>query len=178
MRKVLVALALSAMASGAFAQTVFVGISGLDSVNALGDSLNVVLLVDLGVADAEVTSIEWDLGFTPFLPSWTAEPNMQFSDSSQARTYNWDMGDWGGVNDSNPINLAGSESTSFFVGADGMLRIELWEDFVDFSGADGFYDQGVLTINFVPAPSSLSIARSRRNAGNASPSLSTVHDLV
>ena len=66
------------------------------------------------------------------------------------------MGDWGGVDNSVPIALAGSVATSFFVGGDGLLRIEFWEDFVDFKGADGFYGS-TLTIHYIPAPASLAL---------------------
>ncbi len=68
------------------------------------------------------------------------------------------MSDWGGVNDSTPLAYSGSEGTSFFADGSGDVRIEFWEDFVDFPGApDGTYDIGSITLKFVPAPSSLAL---------------------
>lgn len=157
MRKLVVAFAVAAFASTALASEVIVDIAGVESVNDLGDGLNVVMVIDLGLAGAEVTSIEWDLFFTPNSPSWTAEPNMQYSDSAQVNIFNWDMGDWGGVNNSTPIALADGTATSFFVGGDGILRLEFWEDFVDFDDADGIYDRGTLTIGYVPEPATLAL---------------------
>lgn len=146
-----------AMAGGALADQVVVDITGVESRDELGNLVNVVLGVDLGLANAEVTGIAWDLLYTPNSPSWTSEPNIQFSDLGQSSIYNWDMGDWGGVNNSTPIVLAGSVATSFFVGGSGILRIEFWEDFVDFAGAaDGVYGSA-LTITYVPAPASLAL---------------------
>ncbi len=133
-----------------------VDISGVESRNGLGDPTNIVLLIPLAPG-AEVVGFDWDLFFAPFPPSWTSEPNMQFSNSSQTSVHNWDMGDWGGVDNSNPISLTGSDLIGIFVGDDGLLRIEFWEDFVDFQGADGIYDNSTLTIFSIPAPSCLAL---------------------
>ena len=157
MRKLVVAFAVAAFASTALASEVLVDIPGVESVNPLGDGANVVMSIDLGLAGAEVTSIEWDLFFTPISPSWTSEPNMQYSDSALTDIFNWDMGDWGGVNSSDPIALDGGTATSFFVGGDGILRLEFWEDFDDFDLVDGTYDRGTLTIGFVPEPATLAL---------------------
>jgi hypothetical protein len=159
MRKLIAAIAVAAVASGAFAQSVNVDISGTESIDALGFAGNAVINVDLGVANAEVTSVSWNLGFTPNSPSWTSEPHMQYSDSAQTDTYDWSMGAFGGVNNSTPIVMAGSDPTSFNVGADGILRIEFWEDFVDFAGlADGVYDaDSSLRVEYVPEPASLAL---------------------
>ena len=157
MRKTVAAFAVAAMAGGALAQQVVVDITGVESRDGQGNPINVVLGVDLGLPNAEVTGIAWDLLFTPNAPSWTSEPHMTYGDTSGSNAYDWDMGNWGGVNHSPPISLRGSDTTSFLVGADGILRIEFWEDFVDFAGAaDGVYGS-TLIISFVPAPSSLAL---------------------
>ncbi len=150
MRKIIAAFAFAAIASGASAQTVVVDITGVESRDGQGNPINVVLGVDLGVPNAEVTGIAWDLLFTPNAPSWTSEPHMTYGDTGGSNAYDWDMGNWGGVDNSTPITLLGSDTTSFFVGGDGILRIEFWEDFVDFAGAaDGGYGSGSsLTISF------------------------------
>ena len=132
MQKTVTVLAALAMASGALAQ-VNVNISGVESRDGQGAAVNVVMLVNLGTPNAEVLFVGWDLSFTPNAPSWTSEPHMTFGDSAGSNAYDWDMGNWGGVNNSNPLALNGQDATSFFVGGDGLLRIELWEDFVDFS---------------------------------------------
>ena len=161
MRKIVAAFAVAAMAGGAFGQSVVVDITGVQSRDEQGNPINFVLGVDLGLANAEVTGIAWDLLYTPNSPSWTSQPHMTYGDTAGSNAYDWDMGSWGGVNNSIPITLVGSDTTSFFVGADGILQIEFWEDFVDFAGAaDGFYGSQLpspLTIRFVPAPSSLAL---------------------
>ena len=151
------ASAVAAIAGGASAQSANVNLSGLESRDEQGNAINVVLLVPL-VPNAEVIGIDWNLFFTPNSPSWTSEPHLTFGDSAGSNAYDWDMGGFGGVNNSTPIALAGNVGTSFFVGGDGLLRIELWEDFVDFAGAaDGIYSNSGLVIWYVPAPSSLAL---------------------
>ena len=158
MRKIIIAtVAVAAIVGAALADEVVVDITGVESRNAQGDPINVVLGVDLGLPNAEVTGIAWDLLFTPNSPSWTSEPHMTYGDTGGSNAYDWDMGNWGGVDNSTPISLLGSDTTSFFVGGDGILQIEFWEDFVDFQGsADGVYGSQ-LTIDFIPAPSSLAL---------------------
>lgn len=133
-----------------------VDISGVESRNGLGDGANVVLLINLA-PNAEVVGFDWELFYTPRAPSWTDEPNMRFSDTGQTSNYNWDMGDWGGVSNSDPIALAGSDVFSIMLGADGVLRLEFWEDFVDYNGRDGTYSNSVLVISYIPAPSCLAL---------------------
>jgi len=159
MKKTIAVIAAAALAGSAMAgNEIIVDLTGIESWDDQGDPDNVVLSIDLGVPGAEVTGMEWDLGFTPFSPSWTEEPHITLSDTDQTDMYDWDMGDWGGTSNSDPIDLAGSDSFSLFVGDDGMLRIEFWEDFVDFSdGPDGFYDRGTLNISFVPAPGAIAL---------------------
>ncbi len=158
MKKVVLVSVLALMiGTTALADQVVVDITGVESRHGQGDGTNVVLSVDLGVANAEVTGIAWDLFFTPNSPSWTSEPHMTYGDSGGSNDYDWDMGNWGGVSNSTPISLAGSDATSFFVGGDGLLRIEFWEDFDD-SGVDpdGVYGSS-LTIDFIPEPASLAL---------------------
>ena len=157
MGRIVALFAITAIVGGALAQSVVVDITGVESRDEQGNPINVVLGVDLGIPNAEVTGIAWDLLFTPNSPSWTSEPHMTYGDTGGSNAYDWDMGNWGGVNNSVPITLVGSDSTSFFVGGDGILQIEFWEDFVDFAGvADGIYGSS-LTIRFVPEPSSLAL---------------------
>lgn len=154
MRKIICTFAVAAIVAAASAQ---VDLTGVTSNNAQGDPGNVVLFVDLGVANAEVTGIDFDLDYTPISPSWTSEPHWTLGDSGGSEGHTWNMIDWGGVNNSNPISIVGNEATSFNVGADGLLRIEFWEDFVDFDGPDGTYTRGTLDVTFVPEPASLAL---------------------
>ena len=157
MGRIVAVFAITAIVGGALAQSVIVDITGVESRDEQGNPINVVLGVDLGIPNAEVTGIAWDLLFTPNSPSWTSEPHMTFGDTGGSNAYDWDMGNWGGTTTSTPISLLGSDSTSFFVGGDGILQVEFWEDFVDFAGAaDGVYGSQ-LTIRFVPEPSSLAL---------------------
>ena len=157
MRKTVAAFAVAAMADGAFAQSVNVNIGNVPSVNGQGDPANIVLLVNLGVPNAEVTGIDWNFAFLPVGASWTAEAHMTFGDSGGSNAYDWDMGNWGGANNSIPVSLNGTDTTSFLVGGDGLLRIEFWEDFDNHPGPDGIYDRVLLTIRYIPAPSSLAL---------------------
>ncbi len=158
MQKTVAVFAVAAMAGGAFAQSVNVNISGVTSERSQGDPANIVLLVNLGVPNAEVTGIDWNFSFLPIGSSWTAEAHMTYGDSGGSNAYDWDMGNWGGANNSLPVSLNGTDTTSFLVGGDGLLRIEFWEDFVNNNPIpDGIYDRGMLTIRYIPAPSSLAL---------------------
>ena len=112
MRKTVAAFAVAAMADGAFAQSVNVNIGNVPSVNGQGDPANIVLLVNLGVPNAEVTGIDWNFAFLPVGASWTAEAHMTFGDSGGSNAYDWDMGNWGGANNSIPVSLNGTDTTA------------------------------------------------------------------
>lgn len=153
MKKVLAVLSVAGLTSVAMAD-VDVDLTGVESRYGLGDGGNQVILVNTGIPNVEITGIEWDLFFTPNSPSWTDEPNWDFSNGG----HNWDMGDHGGTSNSNPIALIGSEVTSFFADGAGIVRIEFWEDFDDGGvDPDGVYNQGTLTLKFIPAPASAAL---------------------
>lgn len=156
MKKTIVILAAAGLASVAAAD-VIVDITGVTSNDGFNAPVNITLTVATGIPNVEITGIEWDIFYTPFGNSWTSEPHWAFSDLG----HDWDMGagGHGGVNNNNPIALSGSEATSFFADGNGDVTIQFWEDFVDFPNApDGIYgDDSSITLNFVPAPSSLAL---------------------
>lgn len=153
MKKTIVILTAAGLASAAAAD-ITVDIAGVTSNDGQGAGVNVVLTVATGVPNVEVTSIDFEGFYVPNGNSWTAEPHWTF----QGGGHTWNMSDWGGVNNPNPLQYAGSEGTSFFTDGNGDVTIEFWEDFVDFPGApDGTYDRGSITMKFVPAPSSLAL---------------------
>ncbi len=152
MKKTIAILAAAGLASAAAAD-VTVDIAGVTSNNAQGDGGNVVLTVNVGAANAEITSIDFEGFYVPNSPSWTSEPQWSF----QGGGHLWGMSNHGGVDDSNPLAYAGSEATSFFSDGNGDVTIEFWENFVDFNGPDGTYERGSITLKVIPAPASLAL---------------------
>jgi len=155
MKKTLAVAALAATAGLATAGlSVTVDVSGAESWDFLGDPDNTVLQVLLG-ANATVTGISWDVNLTTIGLSWADEHTWTFEGG--AAQVNPGAGDAFTVVN---MNYQGSTSTSFQVGADGLLDIELHEvGFDDNPNAvDSFLEAGSsLTINYVPAPGALAV---------------------
>lgn len=155
--KTRVAIAVLALAAGTtMAQSITVDISGVESRDGLGDASNVHLQANLG-AGAVVTGISWDVGIETVPPSWLCEPQVEFTTNGGSGSYSLlfsatDCFDGTGF-------YAGGAAVNIAVGGDGILDMEFWENFVDFSdAADAYYLQGSsITIEYVPAPSALAL---------------------
>lgn len=155
--------------AGASATTT-VNLTGAVSHSGLGSSLNEVYNVNLG-ANAVVTGIGWDLFIATIGGSWLSEARFNFSSTGDLfdgvaltpavgeTTPGSGAYTSGGIIDLTaiPDGAGGFIDLSFAVGADGILRIELYESFVDNSGTGDAFVDGTLTIQYTPAPSAMAL---------------------
>lgn len=144
--KLLVSLSLFACSS-VFAAPLVVNVAGVTSEGEIGDSGNTVLNFNVG-ANSVITSVAYSLNLTAFSPSWLSEIGVAFtgSDGIEGVVFN------PGFGDDNPGTATYTGSADlidfgldFAVGADGILRLEFYEDFDDFAGVDGIWNFGTLT---------------------------------
>jgi hypothetical protein len=177
--------------STTFAAPLVVNVAGIESFGEVGDSGNTVLNFNVG-AFATITSISYNVNITAFTPSYLSEIGLYFGDSDQSTGVFFTPG----FQNPNPGTGTYADSAdlvdlglAFQVGADGILRLEFFEDFDDGSvSPDGIWNFGTITFTTdavdvptpgdVPEPASgllfgagLALmgytARRRRSAGKA-----------
>lgn len=149
--KLLVSLSLFACSS-VFAAPLVVNVAGVESYGEIGDAGNTVLNFNVG-ANSVITSVSYNINLTAFTPSWLSELGLNFTDSSQADGVFFTPA----FADTNPGTGTYTDfadlvalGLSFAVGADGILRLEFFEDFDDFDGADGIWNFGTITFGVEP----------------------------
>lgn len=149
--KLLVSLSLFACSS-VFAAPLVVNVAGVESQGGIGDSGNTVLTYNIG-ANSVITSINYSLNLTAFSPSWLSEIGLAFTDSDGIEGVVFNPG----ADDSIPGTATYTGSADlvdlgldFAVGADGILRLEFYEDFDDFAGVDGIWNFGTITFGVEP----------------------------
>lgn len=133
-----------------FAAPLTVNVAGVQSVGEIGDPANTVLTYNVG-ANATITAISYSVNVTAFSPSWLSEIGLAFTDSDGIEGVFFTPG----FDDGNPGTATYSDSAdldalglSFSVGADGILRLEFFEDFDDESvNPDGVWNFGTITFN-------------------------------
>ncbi|RZL35076.1 MAG: PEP-CTERM sorting domain-containing protein [Rubrivivax sp.] len=156
------ALAFSALAAQAV--PVVIDVTGAQSINQFGEAGNTVWLVDVG-ANAVLNSLDWTVTLSAFAPSSLSEMQLSFgSAGGPALNFAPDVIDG--------FSGAGSYTGSFDLtglgiaaGADGKLRLEFNESFMDperLGLADGEWVSGKLTFDVtaaaVPEPASATLA--------------------
>ncbi|MEM9372639.1 MAG: PEP-CTERM sorting domain-containing protein [Planctomycetota bacterium] len=153
----------NASAPAGAVQTVTVDISGVNSWDFQGASVNEIISVNIG-GDFLVTGIGWDVNLSTIGASWLSETTLGFLDSGIGLQVTPGIGDdftgsasysSGGI-----LDLAAADPTfPFSAGADGIVQIEVFESFDDVSGAiDNVFGAGsTLQIQFVPAPGALAM---------------------
>lgn len=151
LNKLLVSLSFFACTS-LFAAPLTVDIAGVESYGEIGDPGNTVLNFNVG-ANSTVTSIEYSFNLTAIDPSWLSEIGLAFTDSKGNAGVVFNPG----INDTFPGSdtYTGSADLvnfglAFQVGNDGILRLEFYEDFDDFGGADGIWNFGTITFGIEP----------------------------
>jgi len=166
--KLLVSLSVFACSS-LFAAPLVVDLANVQSNAPLGDPANTVLTFDVG-ADSTITSFSIAVNLSAFEPSWLSELGLAVSNSSVSSGFTVNPGI--GNDRSGTASYAGSYDLvdlgiAFNVGADGILRLEFYEDVDDLTtGPDGQWNAGTLTFNVeaaggpdqpgeVPEPASL-----------------------
>ncbi|MEM8513991.1 hypothetical protein RCH14_003327 [Massilia sp. MP_M2] len=147
LKQLLVGLSLLACTS-AFAAPLVVNIAGAQSFGAVGEAGNTVLTFNVG-AGSQITSIAYNVNITAFTPSYLSEIGLYFSDSAQSTGVyftpgfaNSSPGTGTYADSANLIDLG----LDFMVGADGILRLEFFEDFDDgLVSPDGIWNFGTIT---------------------------------
>jgi len=147
--KMLAGLSFFACAS-LFAAPLTVDVTGVQSVGEIGDPGNTVLTYNIG-ANATITAISYNVNVTAFTPSWLSEIGLAFTDSDGIEGVVFNPG----FEDGNAGTQTYSDSAdlealglSFSVGADGILRLEFYEDFDDGAvSPDGVWNFGTITFN-------------------------------
>lgn len=146
--KFIASLSLFACAS-VFAAPTTINVAGVQSYGEFGDSGNTVLNVNIG-ADAHVIGVSYNVNVTAFSPSWLSEIGFAITDSTISEGVlflpGFGVDASGTASYSDTIDLV-FEDLSFYVGADGILRIEFYEDYSDELFPDGIWNSG--TISFV-----------------------------
>ena len=152
LNKLLVSLSFFASAS-LFAAPLTVDIAGVESIGEIGDPGNTVLTFNVG-ANATVTSVDYSFNLTAIDPSWLSEIGLSFTDSDgiEGVVFNPGVGDTipGTATYSGSADLV-DFGLAFKVGADGILRLEFYEDYDDFGGPDGIWNFGSITFGIEPA---------------------------
>ncbi|MBD8656162.1 PEP-CTERM sorting domain-containing protein [Oxalobacteraceae sp. CFBP 13730] len=149
LKNLLVGLSLLVCTS-AFAVPIVVDVAGVQSFGAAGAAGNTVLNVNVG-AGSRITGIAYDVNVTAFTPSWLSEIGLYFGDSAQSTGVFFTPG----FEDANPGTGSYADSADlialgfdFEVGADGILRLEFFEDFNDAAiSPDGIWNFGTITFD-------------------------------
>ena len=128
-----------------------VDVAGIQSHGfLLEDPDNTVLNYNVG-ANSTITSVNYSINLTAFSPSWLADIGLLFTDSNVFNGVIWTpgFGDTGPgtASYSGTLDLV-AEGLDFAVGADGILRLEFYEDWDDLAGADGQWNFGTISFNY------------------------------
>ncbi|WP_426192538.1 PEP-CTERM sorting domain-containing protein [Massilia sp. DWR3-1-1] len=147
--KFLASLSLFACAS-VFAAPLVINVSGIQSNGELFDPANPTFNYQVG-ANASVIGISYSVTMTAFDPSYLSEMGFVISDSgvNEGILFNFGFGvdEPGTALFAETLDLI-AEGLSFNVGADGLLRLEFYEDYVDDISPNGIWDSGFITITF------------------------------
>ena len=142
-------------------------VTGIFSNDGLGAAINERRTLNVG-SNARITGLGWNVTLFADSPSWLSEMAVTFGSSSNTDIVRLRPGIG--------VNSPGTETFSsgglvdliglgldFSVDADGLLRMEFFETFVDWPGDwDGIWQSGLLTIeattaSSVPEPATLGL---------------------
>lgn len=131
--------------------TLTVDVTGIQSHGFfLEDPDNTVLNYNIG-ANSTITSVNYSFNITAFSPSWLGEIGVLFTDSGVSDGVIWTPAFEdtfsGTASYSGTLDLV-AEELDFMVGADGILRLEFFEDWDDFAGPDGQWNFGTISFNY------------------------------
>ena len=169
MKNSMIAVAVAGLASVATAQTtITIDLSGLESWDFFGSTFNTILTEQIG-AGSTITGIGFDVSIDTVSPSYLEEAIISFSNTSGSDGIDLTPGlgdnfagsasySSGGLVDLSDVDGLGTD-LRFDVDADGLLVIELWEDYDDEEAAvDATYGAGsYVTIEYIPAPASAAL---------------------
>lgn len=136
-----------------FAAPLVVNLDRVDSVGEIGDPDNTVLTYDIG-ANSLITGISYNINVTAYSPSWLDELGLAFTNSKGTDGVVFNPGAGlitsGTRTFSDSVDLT-EYGLAFNVGADGILRLEFYEDYDDlFVYPDGRWNFGTITFEYTP----------------------------
>jgi hypothetical protein len=146
LNKLLVGLSMFVCAS-AFATPFTVNLSNIDSYGAFGDEGNTVITLNVG-ANATIIGMSYNVNVTAYSPSYLSELGLAFTNNAVTDGVLLTPGfadegpGTGTYADTLDLIL---EGLSFSVDADGILRLEFYEDYSDELFPDGIWNFGTLT---------------------------------
>jgi len=135
-----------------FAAPLVIDVGGINGFRAFGDPDNTVLNLDVG-ANSRITGISYNINLTAFSPSWLTELGLAFTDSKGEGLFlTPGQGDiFAGTKtytEAYDLTLYGLD---FYVGNDGILRLEFFEEFNDLSvSPDGRWNFGTIVFDIEP----------------------------
>lgn len=148
LNRLLVGLSFFACAS-AFAAPFTFNVAGVQSFGELGDPENQIYEINVG-ANATIVSVTYNVNLTTASPGWLSDFGLAFTNAAftDGVILNPGFGDNGPgtATYADTVDLI-AEGLSFSVDADGILRLEFYEDFDDFAGVDGIWNFGTITFN-------------------------------
>jgi len=136
--------------SSLFAAPLTFDVAGVQSYGARGNPDNAVFAFNVG-ANATITSVSYNVNVTAYSPSWLSELGMALSDSGETVGVLLTPGfgdDFSGTAMYSDLQDLVAQNLVFSVGADGILRLEFYEDFSDELFPDGIWNFGTVTVNF------------------------------
>lgn len=149
--KFLASLSLFACAS-VFATPLVVNVAGIESTGEQYDPANTVLTYNVG-ANAHVTSVSYNVTLTAFGESYLSEMFLSFTDSDGNGVYfnpGYEDAGPGTGSYSDSVDLT-SIGLDFYVGTDGLLVLEFFEDYFDEDTfPNGIWQSGTVTFNIEP----------------------------
>lgn len=134
------------------ANDLVVNVAGIRSFDELGAAANVLQTYSLG-AGAHITSVSWNVNLSSFGFSWLSELGVAFTnDVGDGVVFTPGFGDdfqgtgsYSGTADLTSLDL------DFFIGSNGALSLEFYEEYDDVPGAaDGIWNSGTLTFGYTP----------------------------
>ena len=146
----------------AAASSLVVNVAGMESRGEFGDAGNQTLTFNVG-ANTQIIGLSWDVTLTANDPSWLSEMQLISSNSGVSDGVISTFG--GEVDDSGTQRFTGSADLielglNYSVGADGVLRLEFAESYVDEEVTpNGIWNSGTVTFQMmttspVPEPAS------------------------
>jgi hypothetical protein len=151
-----IAAGLLALAStAARSDTATIDVAGAISyglAGTAGNTLNSIILAP----NAHVTAVGWNVSLTAYSGSWLTDMKVSLLESTGALGVNLTPGyadNFAGTasySSFGAVDLVGI-ANDFYVGSDGVLKVQFFEDFNDLAAADGVWNSGSITVVYAPA---------------------------
>lgn len=173
MKSLCTLFAVCALCAAASADVIYdFDVTGIQSMEAEGDSLNEVHTLDLAAlaglpsgTAVTMTGIGWDASLTTVGNSWLSEASVYFDENLNPDQsglylsigYGDDFTGSGSYASGGILDLSDNDIPDILL-PDGVLRLEFFEGYNDNVGsADATWDSGVLSIQYTPEPGSIAL---------------------